>query len=321
MRTGYQSFAYWMRRSTGMTAAELTPFYEDVVGLPVIRDLDPAVLFWAGEDLVFEIKCDDEPDVDATDPATATTTPLFRSYDLAATEERLAAAGYPVVGRESGEHSETIWILGPDRLLTGFQSRSETSPWAADAEALARWNRPAVAFDGLPALPPDLQYLHRVRRRAADVEALAAHYRDVVGLDEVGREDGSVLLDLGDTVILEIAPGGSVDEVPEDRTSLPDGFILRMRYWDDFVAGLTASGAVFAGGTAAYSTGTMLAYLADPEGNLVGIEERTQWGDYPEDLEADRRWLELVEAGAPQVDPKGVQLRPIPNDAPPADNA
>lgn len=290
MNPTYQSLAYFMRRPTGFHTEELTPFYRDVVGLPVMRDYgDSAIIMWAGEYLVFEIKCDDHPPGSETDPASAACIPIFRSHDLAATRERLAAHGYAAFGEQATEFGQTAFILGPDGHLIGFQERSGSSPLAADREALERWQRGDTRLAELPALPQDIQYLSRVVRHVADVDKVSDFYECVFGLDLVGREGSSVLFDLGDTVLLEIAPGGAAGEIPEDRSSVPNSIIVRIHEFEDFVDGLKSRGARFSGQQVNYTTGTKLLYVADTEGNLTGIEERTLYGEYDEDVEADRR--------------------------------
>jgi catechol-2,3-dioxygenase len=308
VRSDYQSLAYLMRRPTGCTTAQLTPFYSDVVGLPLVRDHDPAMLFWAGEDLIFEIKVDDAPGFEATDPATAACLPVFRSHDLDVTLQRLAAAGYPPVALEDEAHGRTAWILGPDRLLTGFSERSADSPLAADAEALRRWRSGPVPLRGVAPLAPDLQYMSRIVRRVADVDAVVAFHRDVLGLDVVATEGDSVLLDLGDTVLMQVSPGGSARSLPADRAELPDTIITRVHGFGGFVDDLTTAGAPWIGERVRYFTGTELAYTADPEGWVVGFEDRTSWGDFVEDLEAERRWELLVASGTKKTGPGAASL-------------
>ena len=287
MNPHYQSLAYFMRRPTGFTAAELIPFYRDVIGLPVVRDHNPAILFWAGEDLIFEIKCDDHPEASESEPDTSTCLPVFRSHDLPGLRARLSDSGYPPVIQDDDVF---FAILGPDRLLIGFEARPKDSDRAADREALRRWQNRRTSLKGISQLPDDLHYLSRIVRHVADVPTVSSFYEHALGLDVIVREDGSVLHSLGDTTVLELAPGGPHAEPPESRTVLPNSFIVRIHEFEDYVAHLRIHGAQFSGEFIHYHTGTKLAYVADPDGNLVGIEDRTLWGDYVEDLEADRRW-------------------------------
>lgn len=295
MRDGYQSLGWWMRRPTGFAdpvdgRGALNDYYTRVVGLPLLRQGGLASLFWAGEDLVFEIKTGDDPA--PLDPAPLL--PIFRSHDLAATCARFARAGYAVESEEVTEHATTVWLRGEDRMPLGFEQRSERSPFAADSEALRRWRAGAPTLDGCAPLAPELQYLSRARRRVADLPAAVAFYRDVVGLDPVGTdgsvEDGAQVLSLGDTVLLELVPGGVARPAPADRSELPDTFISRIHGFAPYVDGLTADGVTWVGEQIHYETGPKLAYFADPEGLPIGVESRTLWGSYPDDVEAERRW-------------------------------
>jgi catechol-2,3-dioxygenase len=300
LNSNYQSLAYFMRRPTGFHAADLVPFYSDVIGLPVMRDYeDRAIIMWAGEDLIFEIKCDDHPSATDADPSASSCLPVFRSHDLNQTRARLATHGYHAVAERQTELGRTFFILGPDRLLLGFEERSADSPLGADREALSRWRGGQTRLAEVPPLPADLHYLNRVVRHASDVQMVSRFYEECFGLDQVGVEDDSILLSLGDTVLLEIAPGGRAGEVPEDRDGVPNSLIVRIHEFDTFVAGLIERGARFSGQEIAYPTGTRLLYVADPDGNLTGIEERTLWGNYDEDVEAERRWRDRQPSDVP----------------------
>jgi catechol 2,3-dioxygenase-like lactoylglutathione lyase family enzyme len=129
-----------------------------------------------------------------------------------------------------------------------------------------------------------------VVRHVADVNTVSSFYEQVLGLDVITRENGSVFHNFGDTTVLELAPGGHQTAAPEDRGVLPNSLIVRIHDFDDYVAHLRAHGARFSGEFIHYDTGTKLAYVADPDGNLTGIEDRTLLGNFVEDLEADRRW-------------------------------
>ena len=76
-------FGWYMRRTAD--AERLAEFYGEVLGLPLIRGRQPVFMFWAGEDLVFELKSDEAPvDLRHNDPATAPCVPVFRVHDLPA---------------------------------------------------------------------------------------------------------------------------------------------------------------------------------------------------------------------------------------------
>jgi predicted enzyme related to lactoylglutathione lyase len=90
--------------------------------------------------------------------------------------------------------------------------------------------------------------------------------------------------------LLEIAPGGKPRPVPADRTEVANIVMTRVRDLDAFMGDMARVGAPQSGDTIEFFTGSRAAYFADPEGNLLGVQQRTLWGSYPEDLEAERRW-------------------------------
>lgn len=289
MHATYQSCHSFIRRPD-VPAAVLTPFYHTVLGLPVIRPVGEMVTFWAGEDLCFEIKCDSTDRGEHRDPSRAQTLPIMRSHDLAATERRLARHGVTSVHRSSSPAGHRIWVEGPDRHLFGFEERAADSALAADREAQRRWRAGETRLPGVGELPPDLHYLSRILLHVRDVAAVSTFYDSSFGLDRVAKEGESVLHSLGDTMLLEIAPGGEPKPVPGDRTEVANILMTRVRDLDAFVADMARVGAPQAGDTIEFFTGSRAAYFADPEGNLLGVQQRTLWGSYPEDVEAERRW-------------------------------
>ncbi|HEU0103423.1 MAG TPA: VOC family protein [Mycobacteriales bacterium] len=289
MRSDYQSCHSYIRRPD-VAAEILTPFYRDVVGLPVIRPVDQMVTFWAGEDLGFEIKCDDVDRGLHDHPETAQCLPVFRTHDLAATLARTAAAGFPASWTVVSQHATTSWVLGPDGHLTGFEQRSPDSPFAADREALRRWELGAFELPEVEPMAPDLHYLSRVVLRVQDVDRLSGFYAGVLGLDRVGAEDGAAVHSLGDTVLLVLAPGGRPRPPVRDRLEVANVVMTRVADLDAVLDASAAEGATRVGEVLEFFTGSRAAYLADPEGNLFGVQQRTLWGSYPEDVESDRRW-------------------------------
>jgi hypothetical protein len=286
-----QSLGWWMRRTTGRKMGEVAPFYEQAIGLPLMRAYgDFLILLWAGEDLVFELKTDDHPSRRQADPASAACIPVFRTHDLAALVERMKEFGYEPVSRSDSSWGQTLFYRGPDSLVTGFEQRAVDSPLPADRNGLQSWRAGPARLGNLPPLPAGLHYLSRVIRRVADVAAVSRHYREIAGFDSQGREGASELFSLGDLVTLEIAPGGQSLAPPADRGELPDSFILRIHDFDAAMAGLQARRASFNGNLIVFEETTRLRYLEDPEGHLTGIEERGLIRDYLEDVEADRRW-------------------------------
>ena len=234
---------------------------------------------------MFEIKGDDDPIPEPDPIESRALLPIFRSYDLEATAARFAAAGYAVEREELTPHVRTLWFRGPDGMPIGFEQRERDSPFAADAEALRRWEAgEATPLEGASSLAGELQYLSRARRRVSDLERAAAFYLDVAGFDAVGTEDDAVVFSMGDTVLLELRPGGSRRPLPKDRSEVAEAFIGRIHGFDSYIDELNSAGATWIGEQIRYSTGSNLAYFADPDGMPIGVESRTLWGNYPDDL-------------------------------------
>jgi predicted enzyme related to lactoylglutathione lyase len=147
-------------------------------------------------------------------------------------------------------------------------------------------------------LPQDWQELGWVRLRAADFPALHAFYRDRIGLVPIREEEGCALFDLGDNTTLELLPGGESRPTPKLQMASQAAMILRVVSVASAVAKLKAQNVVFVHELFSPPRGD-LAYIADPEGNVIGLADRLhpgayagQYSFYPEDLEAQRRWVE-----------------------------
>ena len=295
MRPEYQSFHSYIRRPA-VGAARLTPLYRDVIGLSLIRPMGEMVTFWAGEDLCFEIKCDDTDRADHGDPDTAQLLPVMRSVNLDVTLARLAVHGVEPVRLEATEHARCAWIRCPDGYLFGFQELAESSPFTADREARHRLAGGPNRLRGVDALPADLHYLHRVVMHVVDVEVMSHFYSAAYGLDVLGRQGDRAIHSLGDTVLLEIAPGGRRRPAPDDRIEVADIMMTRVHDIAAFLGVMSSLGVAQCGETIVFPTGSKVAYLVDPEGNLLGVTQRTLWGEYPEDVETERRWNIILEA-------------------------
>lgn len=287
-----QSLAWWMRRTTGKTMAELTPYYQQVIGLPLQRSWEnDLVLLWAGEDQIFEVKTDDNPARTQSDPDSAALLPVFRVHDLAKWRARMASFGFEPVSQRESKWGRTSFFRGPDNLVTGFEERSENSPLGSDRRALKNWRAGPFRLGDLPPLPDTLHYLSRAIRHVADVPAMTRFYRDAFGLKHLGSEGQSELFALGEDSVFEIAPGGVAIPEPNDRSELPDTFVLRIHDLDAQIAGLPKRGAKLKGEVIVKEETTRLQFVPDPEGWIAGIEERGQVrARYIDDVEADRRW-------------------------------
>ena len=287
-----QSLGWWMRRTTGKTMAELTPYYQQVIGLPLVRAWqNDLVLLWAGEDMIFEVKTDDNPVRRQSDPASAAAVPVFRVQDLDRWRTRMTVHGYEPVARRATRWGQTLFYRGPDQLIIGFEQRSIDSPLPSDRIALRRWRDGAGRLGALPPLPDTLHYLSRAIRHVADVPAMSRFYRDSFGLKPLGAEGQSQLFALGEDTVLEIAPGGIAIPEPADRTELPDTYVLRVHNLDAQLAALPKRGARLKGAVIVKEETTRLQFIPDPEGWISAIEERGTIRDrYIDDVEAERRW-------------------------------
>jgi predicted enzyme related to lactoylglutathione lyase len=287
-----QSMAWWMRRTIGKTIPELMPYYQQVLGMPLVRAWeDYLVLLWCGEDQIFEVKTNDNPPRADSDPATADMIPVFRVHDLPRWQARMARFGYKPVRTTRSAWGQTQFYRGPDNLITGFELRSPTSPLPSDQKALAAWRQGPYVLPGMTPLPDSLHYMSRCIRQVADVAAVSRYYKEAFGLKSLGAEGASQLFALGDDTIFEVAPGGTAKPVPADRSALPDTFVLRIHDLDAQLAALPARGAQVKGTMIIMEETTRLSFVSDPEGWIMGIEERGLVRPrYIEDVEADLRW-------------------------------
>ncbi len=313
MRSDIQCCAEFLRL-LGPEDEAVTAFYRDVVGLPVMRSYPGIQMLWCGEDIAFELKYD-TPDVPEPDPRTAALScasagkitsalfvPVLRTYDLDATRARLVAAGFPPVLDEAGEHGRAIYVVGPDGRPTGFQFRDAGSPLAVDAEALRRWEAGEQGLPNTGPMAPELQDLSRIVLHASDVARSSAFYAGALGLDDVVDEGDARLHSLGDTTLLQISPGGAERPVPADRFEAASAFLLRCHDLAGLTRDALAAGARPVGEEIVYVTGpgvdVRIRYLADPDGAVVGLIQRTDDGGGEEDVEAMRRWAARASSGA-----------------------
>lgn len=289
MRADHQALAYVMRRPARLSPAQLTPYYADVVGLPVVADHGSVVQHWMGENSLLKVTYGDDPPPWTDDVLAAPFVPVLRSHDLDATVARLTAAGLPPVATVDGSGGRTVFVVGPDRLPIGVEQRRADSSWAADVRARRQWADGPFRLGDLPPLPPDLHHLSRLLLRVPDVAETTDFYAGGLGLDVLGAEDGAQLLDLGEDVTLVVAPGGAPRPAPAARSQVPDSMTLRVHDLAALLADLEAVGVRPIGPVDEYRTGTRMTYVCDPAGTLVGLAQRADTGDV-EDVEATRRW-------------------------------
>jgi hypothetical protein len=287
VRADVQALAYVMRRPTRVRPEVVVAFYRDVLGLPVAADHGSVVQHWLGQNSLLKLTFGDDPERREGDPGSAACVPVLLSRSLNRTVARLRGAGCEPVGSADGPCGRTVFVRGPDDLLTGIEQRTAGSPWPAD-----RWAREQPAgtpfrLADLPALPADLQHLSRIHVRCPDVVAMTGFYR-ALGLDVLGSDGDAVLVDLGEHVTLSIGPGGAGHPPAASRAELPTSITLRVLDLDALLADLQAVGIAATGRVEDYPNGTRIAYVGDPAGGLVGLAQR-ETSEEIEDVEARRR--------------------------------
>jgi catechol-2,3-dioxygenase len=286
----------WYLRRTAK-ADDLIGFYRDTLNLPVMRGWEPTYFISVGETFCMELLAERAPRPERErDPQTAPLTPILRVHNLDGLLSRLGAADVEVVSRRESAHTREAWILDWDGHLVGLRERSGSSPHWSDAEALRRFNRGWTYSRDWGNMPADIQELGWILRRARDPERLAAFYEGALGLKRVGEEDGAIMLDAGDNFILEIAGGGAPLAPPvHDRSEIANCFVFRIDDFDE-TERLVRQAEIPVAQRLEFNSAHLL-YCLDPEGQLLGFEERFEphgyktWREpFAEDLEANRRW-------------------------------
>jgi predicted enzyme related to lactoylglutathione lyase len=177
-----------------------------------------------------------------------------------------------------------IYILDPSGNVTGFQERYRFSRRAEDQTAFRRYDAGENVLPGVPPMPPDLYGLGWVVCWFEDEPRGIRFYRDVVGLPDSGNPTnrGGALLSLGPTVLLDAKGGGRRQPAVADRTQANNLFILRVDDLAAEVRRLRGNGVRFVNEPFA-AAGGKLAYFADPEGQVIGLQERPASSDRVED--------------------------------------
>ncbi|MDX2221316.1 MAG: hypothetical protein SFV21_01130, partial [Rhodospirillaceae bacterium] len=212
----------------------------------------------------------------------------------------LRAAGATISAPSARGAGREAFVRDPDGYWLGLRERDAGASSAADVEARRRRRRGEAFNPGCAAMSPRMQELGWVLRRAADVPALAAFYREVLELPQIGDEDGRPQFDLGDNVILELAPGGTAVPPPIDRYRATAAFIVRVSDIARLRGKLAARNGHVVNDRIPLHWADLM-YFADPEGSVIGAEQGHHPGVYapdkfvlPENLEAERRWREHV---------------------------
>ena len=280
-------------------AERVAKFYGRVLQLPLLRGYGNAWLFWAGETVVFEPKSDDGPEWRYPEWDSSPTLPVLRCVNLASVLQRLRHFDVEIVEETNEDFASIAVMRDIDGHFVMLREAVADSPKLSDVMARQRANTAwkCTAFNpGVPPMPADIQGIDRVIRHVADVSAMTDFYTDKIGLNVIELAESVVVLDCGDSTTLELRSGGKVERIPDDRFEIPDALILRVNDFDGYKAKLLSNGVHIVNDKIQFGRGA-LGYFCDPEGHLVGYEERYEQAQckdgavaFSEDLEANRRW-------------------------------
>jgi predicted enzyme related to lactoylglutathione lyase len=288
----------------------MTDFYDKTLQLPLMMTMRTAQqnknYFWCGEDIVLDLShhaLETPLSPREADPAKARQIPIFRTEDLDALMASMAARGAKTLPARPTFLGREAFVVDPMGRLIGFRQRDLASPLAADREARRRFKRGEAFNPGCAPMPAHLQELGWVRLTVADLAAAKDFYGAKVGLASLGAAGGAELFDLGDNTTLEIVAGGTPRPVPSEQRAAESVMILRVVDFPATLARLKAAGQPFPYRIYAMANGGF-SYIADSEGNLLGLADRKPPAAYratlpvlPEDLEARRRWVEATAGG------------------------
>lgn len=301
MQNNFQAMGIFLRFAA--TTSTSKAFFEQLVGLPLIRKTQNADIYWGGEASIFEVIYASGKDVvPELDPEAATALPIFRVHGLDALLARLAAAGVRVTEPRVAASGRCAYFADTDGYWVGLRERSEDAALPQDSEARRRWQRGETYNPGCRSMPQGFQELGWVVRRVANLERMAQFYRDVLGMVQIGSEGDHLLFDTGDNTIFELAPGGQPCTPPLKRDDASSACLFRVHDLTRIRSALHASGAHFVNERIDLHW-TDLCYFADPEGALVGAKQARHPREYapekfiiPENLETWRRAREHAAA-------------------------
>lgn len=291
---------WYMRRTADSHL--LGDFYSDVMGLPMLRGGRPwpVSMYWSGDATVFELKSDEAPmPARDKDPETAPCIPMFRVHNIEGLVERLISGGAKRVSDPKLINGrKEAYVLDTDDQIIGLRETPRGAGNRIDAEAWSRLDAGYKFDPGCGDMPSDVQVMDGVIMRVKDLSAMHEFYRDVIGFPEVEADDDSVVFDLGDNTYLELRPGGHIVPVPKDRIEITNSFILRLQDTESFKNEVKAKGVKFPNEHIQWKR-AHLSYFADPEGRIIGVEERYDPENYlepvevyAEDIETERRFAE-----------------------------
>jgi predicted enzyme related to lactoylglutathione lyase len=303
LKTNVHAFGMFIRFSPkGSTAPE---FFRKGLELPVIRVVGDNIadIFWGGECSIFEIVYvkDKSPAPEAT-VASAASVPIFRVHDLEALRARWTARGAVMTPTQPRGNAREAYVADPDGYWIGFRESAADSKEPHDVEARRRRRRGETFNPGCKSMPEGVQEIGWLVRRVADVAAMTKFYRDALGLKQLADDAGHARFDLGDNVILELAPGGAARPAPTDRYLGTSAILMRVTDVAAFRAAVLKGGGKIVNERVPLHWAE-LTYGTDPEGAVLGAEQGYHPGAYapekfvlPENLEAERRWREYCAA-------------------------
>lgn len=108
--------------------------------------------------------------------------------------------------------------------------------------------------------------------RAEDILKVLAFYRDVLGMPVVSAVEGRLYQVDAGNIHIEIAGGGKAKPAPTDRAQAAVTPVFAVKDCEAAVAAVTAAGATLVNAPFSIAT-AKVAYVADPEGNVVGLRE------------------------------------------------
>lgn len=270
MRPEIHGLGWFVRRSTDPEG--LGAFFRDVLGFPELRRYGLATMLWLGETVDIEIAIGGNVQAAAGDPATAQCVPRFEVASLEDVVRRLITEAGVTVTRLTG----AAYFVDPSGNLVGLVERPDNP------------GHPTV-LEGVPPPPAGFLRLGEIVRRCRDTAGVAAFYRDVVGLDQLSSgESGDHVLSLGASARLIVTSGGEPLPPANDRQDASNVFVVRVDDVDGVAADLVRRGVrpvnlTFGG------DGGRIAYFADPEEQVFGVQTRLPESMRVEDREARRR--------------------------------
>src|SRR5690349_20487892 len=118
-----QNLGWFIRRSPG--PARLAAFYNEAIGLPILRRSADSVSLWIGETTVMEILPGDAASAAYADRNQARCYPIFRCYDFERLWERVGSSEARVIMEDF--RPRLGYFLDPDGNVTGLHERPATT--------------------------------------------------------------------------------------------------------------------------------------------------------------------------------------------------